>query len=97
MGEQLPDGGKRMVRRQVHEMSYKRPSCDAIVSYMLGFGLDFDVHVEQIMHDNGIALVGSGGLGAYSGRVNRNEGRKKTGLRLVPGKLPNTYRLIKLA
>ena len=78
-------------------MSYRRPSCDAIVEYMLSWGLDSDVPVDTIMHDNNLALAGGGGLGVYSGRVNKNEGRKQTGLRLVPGVLPNTYRLIKLA
>ena len=78
-------------------MSYRRPTCDAIVAYMLTWGLDHDVPVDQIMHDNNLALAGGGGMGVYSGRVNKNEGYKQTGLRLVPGASPNTYRLIKIA
>ena len=78
-------------------MSYRRPSCDAIVAYMLAHGLDMDLPIDQIMTDNNLALAGGGGMGVYSGRVNKNEGRKKSGLRLVPGALPNTYRLIKIA
>lgn len=64
---------------------------------MLTHGLGCDVHVDKIMHDNGLALAGGGGLGVYTGRVNKNEGRKGSGLRLVPGVLAGTYRLIKIA
>lgn len=75
----------------------RSPSCDAIVAYMLQWGLDIDVHVDLIMRDNGLALAGGGGMGVYSGRINKNEVRKGTGYRLVPGARPNTYRLTKIA
>jgi len=84
-----------MVGPAIHKI--KTPSCDAIVAYMLAWGLDVDVSVEIIMHDNNLAMAGGGGIGVYSGRVNKNEGRKGTGYRLVPGHKPNTYRIIKIA
>lgn len=98
MGTRLSDSSEGVVRRPILT---KRPSCDAIVYYMLAWGLDVDVSTEIIMHDNGLALAGGGrvdgkggGLGPYAGRVNKNEGRKGSGYRLVPGRQPNTYRLI---
>jgi len=78
-------------------VSHRSPSCDAIAAYMLAHGLDTDVSIDAIMRDNNLALAGGGGMGVYSGRVNKNEAHKGTGFRLVPGALSNTYRLIKLA
>lgn len=101
MGTGLPDGSGSVVRQPILN---KRPSCDAMVDYMLAWGLNIDVSVEVIMRDNGLALAGGGrvdggggGLGPYAGRINKNERQKGSSYRLVPGLSEKTYRIIQLA
>jgi hypothetical protein len=63
---------------------------------MLSHGLNVDVPVETILHSLGLQLVGGGGMGPYTGRVNSRERQKGSKYRLVNGLEANTYRLIEL-
>lgn len=94
MGTGLSNGSVGLERASLREIA---PSCDALVSFMLTHGLNVDVPTELIMHALNVTLSGGGGMGAYSGRVNKNEGRKGSKLRLVPGVTAKSYRLIQLA
>ena len=85
-----------MERAAIHEVKYPSPTCDAFIDYMLSHGLDVDVDIATIMRDMGLVEVGGNGIGPYNGRVNRRELYKGSSLRLVLGKLKNTYRLINL-
>jgi hypothetical protein len=73
-----------------------RPTCNRFVEYMLRWGLNVDVEISTIMRDMALSEVGGNGIGPYNGRVNQNELRKGSSLRLVLGKAKNTYRLINL-
>lgn len=96
MGDRLSNGSDDMVRQPVHQIKYPRPSCEKFVDYMMYHGLNIDVPVREIMFGLGLMEVGGGGIGPYSGRVNSNEKRKGSKLRLVVGVEANTYRLIEL-
>ena len=97
MGDGLSDGGQRMERVKIRKVGiYRRPTCDALIAYMLGWGLNIDVPVEQIMQDMSLVMVGGNGFGPYPGRINQNELRKRSAYRLVVGKAEKTYRLIAL-
>jgi hypothetical protein len=73
-----------------------RPTCDAIVKYMLHVGLGIDVPAATILQYLGLAEVGGNGMGPYNGRVNKSELRKGSSYRLVLGRAVGSYRLIQL-
>ena len=98
VGNGLSNGSIGMVGATLHEMrAFNRPTCDALVAFMLRHGLDYDISASAIMQALGLAEAGGNGMGPYNGRVNKNELRKGSSLRLVLGKAPGTYRLIALA
>jgi len=97
LGTGLPDSRISMDGQSLREISWPSPTCDNIVEYMLTVhGLNVDVVTEEIMQAMNLVMVGGNGFGPYPGRVNKNEARKGTPYRLVPGAKNKSYRLIEL-